>query len=69
MRILFRSGNMSETWLFDILFRVFMEFVMADTKSLCKEFKRYTNLSFDITNADDTSIANVHCFREVTTLR
>ena len=29
---------------------------MADMKSLCKEFKLDTNLSFDIIYADDTAI-------------
>ena len=29
---------------------------MADLKSLCKEFKLNTNLSFDIRYADDTTI-------------
>ena len=41
-----------------ILFSLFLEFVMADLKSLCKKFKLYTNLSFDIRYADlyDTTI-------------
>ena len=39
-----------------ILFSLFLEFVMADVKSLCKKFKLFTNLSFDISYADDTTI-------------
>ena len=39
-----------------ILFRLFVEFVMADLKSFCKEFKLDTKLSSDITHADDTTI-------------
>ena len=44
-----------------ILFSLFLEFVMADLKSLCKKFKLYTNLSFDIRYADlyDTTIMSV----------
>ena len=39
--------------LLPILFSLFLEFIMADLKSLCKEFKLDTNLSFDIRYADD----------------
>ena len=39
-----------------ILFSLFLELVMADMKSLCKEFKLDTNLSFDTRYADDTTI-------------
>ena len=39
-----------------ILFSLFLEFVMADLKSLGKEFKLDTNLSFDIRYADYTTI-------------
>ena len=38
---------------------LFLEFVMADLKSLCKEFKLDTNLSFDIRYADDTTIMSI----------
>ena len=38
------------------LFSLFLEFVLADLKSLCKEFKLDTNLSFDIRYANDTTI-------------
>ncbi|KAI0229738.1 hypothetical protein LSAT2_019844 [Lamellibrachia satsuma] len=34
----------------------FLEFIMADLKSLSKEFKLDTNLSFDIRYTDDTTI-------------
>ena len=42
-----------------ILLRLFLEFVMADLKSLCKEFKLNTNHSFDIRYADDTTIMSI----------
>ena len=39
-----------------ILFSLFLEFVMADLKSLCKKFKLDTKITFDIRYADDTMI-------------
>ena len=39
-----------------MLFSLSLAFVMTDMKSLCKEFKLDTNLSFDIGYADDTTI-------------
>ena len=42
--------------LLPVLLSSFLEFVVADPKSLWKEFNRYTNLTFDIRYADDTTI-------------
>ena len=39
-----------------ILFSLFLEFVMADLKSFCKELKPDTNL--DVRYADDTTISS-----------
>ena len=44
--------------LLPILSSLSLEFVMTYMKSLCKEFKLDTNLSFDIGYADDTSITS-----------
>ena len=54
-----QSGNRNEAGLFIITYPVaslFLKFIMADLKSLCKEFKPDTNLGFDIRYADDTTI-------------
>ena len=42
--------------LLPILLSSFLEFVVADPKSLWKGFNRYTNLTFDIIYADNTTI-------------
>ena len=52
MEICVRQGCL----LLPILFSLSLEFVMTDMKSLCKEFKLDTNLSYDIGYADDTTI-------------
>ena len=49
-----KKGMGQSCLLLPILFSVLQEFVMADLKSLCKEFKVATNFSFDIRYADDT---------------
>ena len=49
----------SERLLSPILFGLFLEFVTADLKILCKEFMLDTNLSFDIRYADDTTIMSI----------
>ena len=52
-----QSGNRSETRLFVITYPIqFVEFVKADLKTACKEFKLNTILSFGIIYADDTTI-------------
>ena len=54
-----QSGNRSETGLLAITYPVqfvLLEFVIADLKSLCKEFKLDTNLSFGTRYADNTTL-------------
>ena len=47
-----------EIGMFAILFSLFLEFVMANVKSLLKEFKPDTNISFDTRYAGDTPIVS-----------
>ena len=53
-----QSGNRNERGQSVITYpvKLFLEFVMADLKSLCKEFKLDINLIFDTRYADDTTI-------------
>ena len=50
------GGNISETGQFVMLFTLFLEFVMADLNSVCKEFMLDAFLSFDIRYTNDVTL-------------